>query len=198
MDYCRRYFTESWKKITGLCHTFRRHHRRIGKLFHGNTDGIFPSVSHRELEKNYGLVPQFPTASPTEITDGTHRWKSHIPKCTPVRSIITDGIAGDTICDDNFRRNYRRIKKKAVFLKFLVRISIYFHRNYRRKLMPPTTINVPSVMPTEILAYKTLPPPPISFFLLALISISFPLHLSLIFGRVLIVLVVVFNILKGM
>jgi len=60
--------------------------------------------------------------------------------------------------------------------------------------MPPTTINVSLVMPTEILACKTLPPPSISFFLLALISISSPLRLSLIFGRVLIVLVVVFNI----
>ena len=30
------------------------------------TDGIVPSVFHRELEKNYGLVPQ----SLTEITDG--------------------------------------------------------------------------------------------------------------------------------
>jgi len=33
-----------------------------------------PSVFHRELEKNYGLVPQSPTESPTEsptaITDG--------------------------------------------------------------------------------------------------------------------------------
>jgi len=89
--------------------------------------------------------------------------------------------------------------KKLVFSKILVRISIYFRRNYRRKLMPPTTINVPSVILKEILAYKTLPPPPpFHFFLLALISISSPLRLSLIFGRVLIVLVVVFNILKGM
>jgi len=28
------------------------------------------SVFHRELEKNYGLVPQSPTESPMEITDG--------------------------------------------------------------------------------------------------------------------------------
>jgi hypothetical protein len=36
----------------------------------GTTDRIVPSVFHRELGNNYGLVPQFPTASPTEITDG--------------------------------------------------------------------------------------------------------------------------------
>ena len=86
----------------------------------GNTDGIVLSVFHRELEKNYGLVPQFPTesptASPTEITDEivpsvfhrvgkkitglchnfrrNHRRKSHIPKRTPVRGTITDGIVG--------------------------------------------------------------------------------------------------------
>jgi hypothetical protein len=122
------------------------------------------------LEKNYGLVPPFSTAlltdSPTGITDGTHRRKSHIPKRMPVRSTITDSIIGGTISDGNFRRNYRRIKKKAVFSKILVRISIYFRRNYRRKLMPPTTINVPSVIPTKILAYKTLPPSPHFIFCL--------------------------------
>jgi len=65
--------------------------------------------------------------------------------------------------------------------------------------MPSTTFNVPSVIPTEKLAYITTPPPPFgSFFLLALISISSPLCLSLVFGRDFIVLVVVLNILKGM
>jgi len=109
-------------------------------------------------------VPPFSTASltdsPTRITDGTHWRKSHIPMRTPVRSTIINNIVGGTISAGNFRRNNWRIKKKAVFLKILVRISIYFRRNYRWKLMPPTTINVPSVIPTEILAYKTLPPSP--------------------------------------
>jgi len=129
MDYCHRYFTENWKKITGLCHTFRRHHRRIGKLFDENTDEIFPSISHRELENNYGFVPQFlmasSTDSPTEITDGTHRWKSHIPKCTPVRSTITNSIVGGTICDGNFRRNYRRIKKDGIFEIFGAHLNLF-------------------------------------------------------------------------
>ena len=66
--------------------------------------------------------------------------------------------------------------------------------------MPPTTFNVPSVILTVTLAYKTPPslPPPFHFFswlssLFLLLSVF-----SLIFGRDLIVLVVVFNILKGM
>ena len=46
------------------------------------TDGIVPSVFHRDFEKNYGL--------PTVITDGTHRQKLHIPKRMSVT--ITDGI----------------------------------------------------------------------------------------------------------
>jgi hypothetical protein len=129
-DYCRRYFTESWKTITGLCHTFRRHFRRIWKLSDGNTDEIFPSVSHRELEKNYGLVPPFPTASltdsPTGITDGTHRRKSHIPKRMPVRSTITDNIVGGTFSDGNFRRNYRRIKKRRYFQNFWCAFQFIF------------------------------------------------------------------------
>jgi hypothetical protein len=36
----------------------------------GNTDGIVPSVFHRELETNYRELPQFLTDSPTAITDG--------------------------------------------------------------------------------------------------------------------------------
>jgi hypothetical protein len=82
----------------------------------------------------------------------------------------------------------------VAFSKFLVRISIY----YRRKLMPPTTINVLSVIPSEKLVYKTPLPPFGLFFLLVLVSISSPLRFSLVFGRDFIVLVVVLNILKGM
>jgi hypothetical protein len=48
----------------------------IDYFIDGNTDGIVPSVFHRELEKNYGLVPQFPTESPTEITDENHMSRS--------------------------------------------------------------------------------------------------------------------------
>jgi hypothetical protein len=57
----------------------------------------------------------------------------------------------------------------------------------------------PTELPTEKLAYKTTPLPHlVHFFLLALISISSPLRLSLVFERDFIVLVVVLNILKGM
>jgi hypothetical protein len=42
-----------------------------------------------------------------------------------------------------YRWIFRRIKKfGGIFELFLVRISINFRRNYRRDLMPPTTINV--------------------------------------------------------
>jgi len=65
--------------------------------------------------------------------------------------------------------------------------------------MPPTTINVPSVIPTEILAYKNPPPPYLVHFISWLSSLFLLLSVfSLSFGRDLIVLVVVFNILKGM
>jgi len=62
--------------------------------------------------------------------------------------------------------------------------------------MPPITINVSSVIPTKILAYK--PPPQFgSFSLGSHLYLLLPVF-SLSFGRDLIVLVVVFNILKGM
>jgi hypothetical protein len=53
-----------------------RNRINIDCFIDGNTDGIVSSVFHRELEKNYGLVPQFPTESPTEITDGNHTSRS--------------------------------------------------------------------------------------------------------------------------
>jgi len=74
----RWYFTESWKKFTGLCHTHRWLYRRTitrryftesckknyGIVPHSPTTlptDHNPSVFHRELQKNYGIVPQSPT-----------------------------------------------------------------------------------------------------------------------------------------
>jgi hypothetical protein len=58
------------------------------------TGEIVPSVFHRDLENNYGLVPQLPTESPTAITDGMvteiTRPKAHACQ----RHAITDGIVG--------------------------------------------------------------------------------------------------------
>jgi hypothetical protein len=65
--------------------------------------------------------------------------------------------------------------------------------------MPLTIINVPSVIPSEKLLYKTPLPPFGLFFLSALhFYFSFPLRFYLVFGRGFIVFVVVLNTLKGM
>jgi len=106
--------------------------------------------------------------SPTNITDRNHTSQS---------ARLSDTLSPTELSAVNVRRSFStewptNKNKKAAFSKILVRISIYFRRKYRRKLMPPTTINVPSVILTEILAYK--PPPHLVHFLLALISISSP------------------------
>ena len=92
------------------------------------TDGIVSSVSHRELEKNYGLLPQFPTASPTAfptqspmtITDGIVPSVSHrdfeknyglLPQFpTDLPTVITDGnYTSRSACQSHYyRRNCRR------------------------------------------------------------------------------------------
>jgi hypothetical protein len=51
------------------------------------TDGIVLSVFHRELKKNYGLVPQLPT----EITDGKVTEITRPKAYTCQRRAITDG-----------------------------------------------------------------------------------------------------------
>jgi len=62
------------------------------------TDEIVQSVFHRELEKNYGPVPQLPTESQTAITDGFHRQNSsvgisqRVGKKLRACATITDGI----------------------------------------------------------------------------------------------------------
>jgi len=80
-----------------------------------------PSVFHRELKKIYWIVPQSPTASPMYITDRfTDGLRTSWSACMSEAQLLTD------------RKVWRD------FWIFLVRISI----NYRRNLMPPTTINV--------------------------------------------------------
>jgi len=116
-----------------------------------------PSVFHRELQKNYGIVPQSPTGIPTAVPTSNTDGFTHIPKRTHVwhASICTntDGFF-DVQCRRNHRRiyahpeahacltrvrlhEYRRIEKfGGIFECFLVHVSI----NFRRNLMPPTTI----------------------------------------------------------
>jgi hypothetical protein len=65
--------------------------------------------------------------------------------------------------------------------------------------MPPTITNVPSVIPSEKLLYKT-PLPPFGLFFLSALHLYFssPLRLYLVLGRDFNILVVVLNILKGL
>jgi hypothetical protein len=96
----RRYFTKSWKKITGVCHnhwrSFWRFYRRI-----------------------------LPTDSPTEYPHPeAHACQTRVRRADVPTEFPTD------------RKVWRD------FRNFLVRISINCRRNYRRNLIPPTTINV--------------------------------------------------------
>ena len=116
-----------------------------------------PSVFHKELQKNYGIVPHSPTSLPTKlptyntdgITDGlTHITKRmhvwHVSVCTNTDG-ITDGFTHipkrTHVWHVSVCTNTDRSKSLAGFSNFFLRISINFRRNYRRNLMPPTTIN---------------------------------------------------------
>ena len=128
-------------------------HRRIG--------------THRYFTKswkNYGLVPQLPTStlmdSPTESSHPEahacqRRGRSaRLPMESPVTLFPTD----------------RKVRRD--FQNFWCEYQFITAKNYRRNLMPPTTINCLSVTLSEKLVYKTPLPPFGSFYLSALISIS--------------------------
>jgi len=159
-----------------------------------------PSVFHRELEKNYGLVPQ----SPTAITDGNH-WRNNavgisqrVGKKLQACATITDGtyprksltewwqkshvpkctpVRGALLpTADNFvgnhRRNYRRIKTKGGSFK---NFGALF------KLFPVEITDGNKYHRQELIFRRKYwhikPPLPLfgSFFLVALIFISSPL-----------------------
>jgi hypothetical protein len=92
------------------------------------------------------------------ITDGytdkfTDSWRtSRNARLSEAWSVCT---FTDEVADVTFTNGSKSL---VGFLKFLVRISI----NYRWNLMSPTITNVPSVIPSEKLLYKT-PLPPIWF-----------------------------------
>jgi hypothetical protein len=109
------------------------------------------------------------------FTDGHHRQKSHIPKRTPVRGTITDGIAGDPIFDGNFRRDYRRIENKGGIFEIFGAHFNLFPSELPMEINATDNIYVPSVISTEMLAYKTVPPPPLVHFFSWLSSL-FLLH----------------------
>ena len=181
----RRYFTDSWKTITDLCHNYRLVHRWIGTITDGYTNGLVPVGILPRVGKQLwtcatitdgytnGLVPVsiLPRVGKklrtcAIITDGyidgftDEKRTSRSARLSEAWSVdtFTDGIASGTVSDGLANKS----KSQAGFLKFLVRISIY----YRRKLMLPTTINYPSVIPLEKLVYKT--PPPLIWFIFSL------------------------------
>ena len=115
----RRYFTESCKKITWLCHVHRRSYRRnITRRYFTESCKTITGLCH--LHRRCYRRP-LPTESPTDLR--TSRSARMCDTCPSTR-IPTD------------RKVWRD------FRTFLVRISINFWRNHRRNLMPPTTINV--------------------------------------------------------
>jgi hypothetical protein len=58
----RRYFTESCKEITGFCHIHRRISDGLPTAFPTLIPTEYnPSVFHRELQKNNGILPHSPT-----------------------------------------------------------------------------------------------------------------------------------------
>ena len=91
----RRYFTESYKKITGLCHN----HRRVPRRLYRRT---IPTESLMDLRTSRS-ARMFDTCPSAQIPTDRKVWRD--------------------------------------FRTFFVRISINFRRYYRRNLMPPTTIN---------------------------------------------------------
>ena len=138
--YTRQYFTESCKTITAFCHNYRRVYRR--------TCHNYRCIYRRFLQR-----------------------MAHNPKCTPAR--IYQRFCRRTRkkqCAHVLAHNFRRILKNMEgFSKFLLENQLNTDGNYRRNLMPPPKkllLYVPSAIPTEILCYKTLPPPLLDSFLL--------------------------------
>jgi len=81
-----------------------RSYINIDCFTNGFPDRLLPSVFHRELEKNYGLVPHFPMASPTDwetfqqehrrnISVGiSQRVRKQLRACATISDGITDGL----------------------------------------------------------------------------------------------------------
>jgi len=124
MDYITHwYFTESWKKFTGLCHTHRRSHRQtINRRYFTESWKTITGLchDHRRIHRR-----RYRRKIPTRLrTSRSARMSDACPFAQIPMDFLTD------------RKVWRD------FRTFLVHISINFWRYYRRNLMPPTTINV--------------------------------------------------------
>ena len=116
----RRYFTESCKKITGFCHT----HRRFSDGFSdANTNRITDGLSARMSDTCPSA--RLATALPTSPTDR--------PRMSDTCPFAPSPTEWPTVLSTD-RKVWRD------FQTFLVRISINFRWNYRRKLIAPTEI----------------------------------------------------------
>jgi hypothetical protein len=142
--YTRQYFTKSCKTITAFCHNYRRVYRR--------TCHNYQCIYRRFLQQ----MAHNPKRMPVRI-DRRFCRRTRKKQCTHVLA-------------HNFRQISRRISKNIEgFLKFLLENQLNTDGNYRRNLMPPPKkllLYVPSAIPSEILCYKTLPPPLLDSFLL--------------------------------
>jgi len=134
----RRYFTETCKKITGLCHNHRRQitHRYLTESFKKIT-GL--CHNHRRVYRRK-ITCRYFIKSCTKITGLCHNhWRVY-------RRIYAHPKAHACLTRVRLHKywwSFWRIEKcGGIFELFLVRISINFWRYYRRNLMPPTTINL--------------------------------------------------------
>jgi hypothetical protein len=86
-------------------------------------------VVHRELEKNYGLVPQLPTGTPME---SAHPEVHACQRRGRSARLSMELQAALFPTDRKVRRDFQNFWCEYQFIT---------GRNYRRNLMPPTTIN---------------------------------------------------------
>jgi hypothetical protein len=135
---------------------FNRELKKIYEIVPQSPTGYNPLVFHRELKTIYGIVPQSPTESPTRYNPSVfHRELKNIYRIMPqsptalptyITNRVTDRLrtSRSTCMSDACPLAQVSMDRKVWrdFRTFLVRISINFQQNYRRNLMPPTTINV--------------------------------------------------------
>ena len=130
------------------------------------SDGIRPSVFHRELETNYGVVPLFPTHSPTESSNHRRNYwrKSAVgisqivwKKLRVVPLFPTDSPTDASNHRRKYRRNYSVGISQRVWKKLRV-VSLFptesptelTDGHHRRKLhIPKRPLSEKPLLPTD-------------------------------------------------
>jgi hypothetical protein len=116
----RRYFTESWKQITGVCHNHRRSHwRPITRRYFTKSSKKITGVCHNHRRRHRRpITRRYFTESSKKITGvchnhqrncrwfywRTHQQNTHTPKRTHVRHVSIV---------QTYRRSFRRIEKSG-------------------------------------------------------------------------------------